>query len=59
MIGEDTIFYIDEITGEKKIYEGDWKNYKQRRENNMIQVILQLLKKATFYEYIKIKIDMI
>jgi len=25
MINEDTIFYIDEITGEKKIYEGEWK----------------------------------
>jgi hypothetical protein len=28
MINENTIYYIDELNGEKKIYEGDKKNIK-------------------------------
>jgi hypothetical protein len=34
MIGEDTIFYIDE-TGTKQIYEGEWKKITSRGEKTI------------------------
>ena len=45
IINENTIFYIDEITGEKKIYEGDWKKLQAEAKAKLEKKNIENIKK--------------
>jgi hypothetical protein len=48
LINENTIFYIDELTGEKKIYEGDWKLLQKEAKEKMEKRNIKIIKKDGF-----------
>lgn len=55
MIGEDTIFYIDEITGEKKIYEGEWKKLQAEARKQYDTSNITIVKEDNFLRVYKNK----
>ena len=55
MINEDTIFYIDEITGEKKIYEGEWKKLQAEARKQYDTSNITIVKEDNFLRVYKNK----
>ena len=42
---ENTIYYIDELTGETKIYEGDWKLLQKEAKEKMKKKNIKIINK--------------
>ena len=52
LINENTIFYIDELTCEKKIYDGDWKNLQKNAKIEHEKKNIKIIKKDDGYLWI-------
>ena len=52
MIGEDTIFYIDE-TGTKQIYEGEWKKLQAEARKQYDTSNITIVKEGNFLRVYK------
>jgi hypothetical protein len=48
MINEDTIYYIDELTGEKKIYYGNWKQLQNEAKSKLNKRNINIIKKDNY-----------
>jgi len=52
LINENTIFYIDELTGEKKIYQGDWAKLQINAKIEYDKKNIKIIKKDDGYLWI-------
>jgi len=48
MINEDTIYYIDDLTGEKKIYYGEWKKLQNEAKIELEKRNIKIIKKDNY-----------
>tara|TARA_R100001198_G_scaffold88980_2_gene65119 strand:+ start:619 stop:789 length:171 start_codon:yes stop_codon:yes gene_type:complete len=52
MYSEDTIYYIDDITYENKIYKGDWKKLQIKAKEEYDKKNIKIIKKDDGYLWI-------
>lgn len=52
MINENTIYYIDELTGEKKIYDGDWNKLQKKAKMEYDKKNTKIIKKDDGYLWV-------
>ena len=52
MYSENTIFYIDELTGEKNIYEGDWAKLQINAKMEYDKKNIKIIKKDDGYLWV-------
>jgi len=52
MINENTIYYIDELTGEKKIYDGDWNKLQKKAKMEYDKRNTKIIKKDDGYLWV-------
>jgi len=48
MIDENTIYYIDELTGDKKIYYGNWNDLQIEAKKKLEQRNIKIIKKDNY-----------
>jgi hypothetical protein len=48
MSNENTIYYIDDLTGEKKIYYGEWKKLQNEAKFELEKRNIKIIKKDNY-----------